>query len=237
MRKHLSVIMFIARSSACRLACLLVLMSAAQIAAFLFIMDGMGDMSLGLAFSRSRTGLICAVSFVLYMAVLCLPGCEFGAKSGYTLRRLRISERMVYFWQAGYNLCCFLIFWFVQLAVVLLLCRIYMSRTGGPQDVFLAFYRHSFLHSLLPLDETTRYARNAFLAVALGLTSAYFPFSQRYGRIAVSTLLSTGTALVLFSDSMGSTGTDMIVMFLSTVYTAAAVWGVLKRRTDHEAGA
>lgn len=234
MKKHLSVLMLFARSSIYKLLGLLILMAAAEAALFLLVLGRSPDSPLEMIFSQGKTAIVCGVAFVLYTALLCLTGCEFGSKQGYTLRRLRVSEWGIYFWQAGYNLCCYLIFWFVQLAAALLLCRLYMSRGGGPQDVFLVFYRNSFMHSLLPLDETSRYIRNLLLAPALGLATAYFPLCQRYGRPAAGTVILTGLTLGLFADAMGGLGTDVIVILLSVLLAAASVWGVYNRRKCYE---
>ncbi len=234
MKKHLSVLMLFARSSIYKLTGLLVLMAGTETALFFLALEKAPDIALETVFSRGRTGIVCAVAFVLYTVVLCLTGCEFGSKQGYTLRRLRVSEWSVYFWQTGYNLCCYLIFWFVQLAAALLLCGLYMSHGGGSQDVFLAFYRSSFLHSLLPLDETSRYVRNAVLAPALALAAAYFPLCQRYGKLAVGTIFLAGLTVVMFSNAMGGFGGDAIVILFSGFFAATSVYGVYRRRKHYE---
>ena len=55
------------------------------------------------------------------------------------------------------------IFWAAQVLFVLLLCRVYLAKADpacvNAQTVFLAFYRQKFLHSLLPLAETSRWVR------------------------------------------------------------------------------
>lgn len=234
MKKHLSVLMLFARSSIYKLLGLLILMAAAEAALFLLVLGRSPDSPLEMIFSQGKTAIVCGVAFVLYTALLCLTGCEFGSKQGYTLRRLRVSEWGIYFWQAGYNLCCYLIFWFVQLAAALLLCRLYMSRGSGPQDVFLVFYRNSFLHSILPLDETSRYIRNLLLAAALGLETAYFPLCQRYGKPAISTGLIAGVTVVMFAGAMGSFGTDVMIILLSAVFAAVSVRGAYSRRERYE---
>ena len=110
-----------------------------------------------------------------------------------------------------------------------------MARGGGVQDVFLVFYRNSFLHSLLPLDETSRYIRDLLLAAALGLETAYFPLCQRYGKPAISTGLMAGMTVVMFAGSTGSFVTDVMVMLLSAVFAAVSVCGAYSRRGSYEA--
>lgn len=223
MKKQLSVLMLLIRSSFYKLLALLAVMAAVQAALFYLVLRTGRELTLPELFSKGKTGIVCGVAFVLYTAVLCLTGCELGSKQGYTLRRLSISERSIFFWQAGYNLCCYLLFWFVQLAAVLIICRLRMAQTGGPQDVFLMFYQDPFLHSVLPLDESSRYVRNAAMAAAMGCVTAYFPLCQRRGGFAVSTVFMTGVSVVFFAAEMGSFSRDIIVILLSVLFASTAV--------------
>lgn len=235
MKKHLSVLMLLVRSSFYKLLALLAAMAAVQTALFYLALRAEPELALPALFSKGRTGLICGAAFVLYTAVLCLTGCELGSKQGYTLRRLSISERSVYFWQVGYNLCCYLLFWFVQLAAVLFISRLRMAHTGGPQDVYLMFYQNSFLHSVLPLDETSRYVRNAAMVVAMGCVTAYFPLCQRRGGFAISTVFMTGVTVCFFAAGLGACGRDVVVILLSVLFASTAVGkSVTGRRGDED---
>lgn len=146
---------------------------------------GLGSTGLEQLFTRSWAALVCVVFFTVAIFLLILTGYEHGSKQGYTLRRLSVSERSVFLWQAVYNTFCCFLFWAVLLGIALALCKLYVAKVGleyvSGQTIFLAFYRNNFLHSLLPLEETSRYIRNVVLILGLGISSACFPFKQRRG--------------------------------------------------------
>lgn len=101
----------------------------------------------------------------------------------YTLRRLGLPERYFILWNALYCALVYLIFWAAQLAFALLLCKYYTTVTNpdflNPQTVFLAFYRSDYLHSLLPLAETSRWVRNIAYVIGLGACTAASPCLER----------------------------------------------------------
>lgn len=245
MREHLSVLMLMARSTIYKVLGIFFLMAAAEGGLFYLALNravateapGAGSLEMegpqmnitGMeqVFQQSRIIWIFALTFLLITALLCLTGTEFGGKQGYTLRRLSIPERTIFLWQAFYNTCCFFLLWAVQLFIVLALCKLYAEKMDPvavtQQTVFLAFYRNSFLHSLLPLAEISRYARNVLLVLGLGISSAYFPFRQRRGETGVQVIILTAIALIFFSRSMGSLGGDIFVIVLS-LWVTASCW-------------
>ena len=70
------------------------------------------------------------VCFLLASALLSITGCEMGARCGYTLRRLSVSERTIFAWQWGYNSACFLLLWLVELLTAFGLCTLYTMKAG-----------------------------------------------------------------------------------------------------------
>ena len=119
MRRHLSVLMLIARSTIYKLLGLLVLMVCAEGALYYVTLKKIltdGSMfSVEELISNSHIIWVFAVFFVIITILLCLTGCEYGSKQGYKLRRLRISERSIFLWQSIYNIFCYLVIWAVQL--------------------------------------------------------------------------------------------------------------------------
>lgn len=239
MRKHLSVLMLAARSTVYKVVGLLLIMAAVQAALFRFALQNDESSGLELLITQSRVPLVCGVCFLILCALLSLTGCELhGSKLRYTLQRLSVDERTTVLWWAAYNIICLIIFWGVQLAVVLLLCRIYTAqadpaRVSG-QTVFLAFYRNKFLHSLLPLGETSRYIRNVLLIVGLGVSSACFSFRLRHGEKGIAVIVLAAAAVVFFPQTMGSFGNDLFMYVLTLAVTASAVSGLWNGR-DNEA--
>lgn len=241
MKQHLSVLMLMARSTIYKILGVFFLMAAIQGGLFYTALNRVmaaETAGLELVFQQSRIIWVCALGFLLVTALLCLTGCESGGKQDYTLRRLSISEKSIFLWQTFYNTCCFFFFWIVQLFIVLALCLLYMKSIDttaiNDQAVFLAFYRSNFLHGLLPLDETSRYVRNAVLVFGLGITSAYFPLLQRRGKASLQVFILVAITLFYFPHNMGSLGTDILVIVLSLGLSASSLSGAFRRRDDDE---
>lgn len=228
MKRHLSIWMLMARSTICKVLGLLLALAAAD--GVLFALTLRKDTSiLGLeqVLAESHLSIVFGVCMVLLMAVLCLNGCEFSAKQGYTLRRLRVSQREIFLWQAAHNaVCCF---WLlaVQTLIVLALCRVYAAQDPdmvNSQTVFLAFYRVPFLHSLLPLADGWRYVRNAVLCAALGVCAAAFPVQQRQGNRGFAAVILTALTVLFFVQPVRSG--DFWLIGALVVITAVALLNV-----------
>jgi len=231
MKAHLSVFYLMARGTLHKVLLLLTLMAAAEGAAFSLLADGALGLEANIA--RCRPDLFFGAAFVLMTVLLWRNGCERGGRLAYTLYRLRVSRRAVFFWQAGYNAFCLLLLWAAQVLTVLGLCRLYPARAGAElisgQTVFLAFYRQPFLHSLLPLEELRRWLRNGFMILAYGLSAAAFPAALRRGKKFSLTAMATAAALLPgFTAKLGSVAGDRGWMLACAVLSAAAMataWG------------
>lgn len=160
--------------------------------------------------------IVFGICLLLLTALLCLNGCEFGTKQGYTLRRLRVSQREIFLWQAAQNALCYFLLWAVQTSLVVILCRYYVAHCQeitiwhpgmvNDQTVVLAFYRNSFLHSLLPLADVWRWVRNAVGCAALGVCAAAFPAQQRRGHRSVAAAILAVLSALFFVQPMGYNG-------------------------------
>ncbi|MEA4921125.1 MAG: hypothetical protein VB078_09415 [Clostridiaceae bacterium] len=174
--------------------------------------------------SNSRAPLLFYIGFLAVCAILCLNGTEFwGSRSGYTIQRLSISEKKLHIAWAIYYSLCFFLFLCLQLAVTYGLGMIYMAsplgKMSGNQTLFLAFYRSPFLHSLLPLAETSRAIRNVILCIALGISASSFSYLQRRDRKYGTMIAFSVIAAVSFQQEMGHFSIDMLVSIIS-IYTA-----------------
>lgn len=247
MKKHISVFMLMARSSVYGLLGVLIAMAAAEGALFYFALnktladERAGSVLSGLERVLSESGIIWGFGafFLLFMALLCATGCEFGSRQGYTLGRLSISERSIFAWQAVYNCVCLFVLWAAQLGIVLALIGLYDARVSpeafSGQSAFLAFYRNSFLHSLLPLEEGSRYIRNIVLIFGLGISAAVFPFKQRRGKWGWEAAALAAACLASFSGETGGLGGDVFLILLSVSLAAFAAAFVFKREDENEA--
>ncbi|MEA4891404.1 MAG: hypothetical protein VB085_02415 [Peptococcaceae bacterium] len=234
MKRYFSVLMIAARSTIYKITGLLLLMGAAEAALFYRLLQksaAEGPAPLESLITRSRLSLICGLAFFLLCVILSLVGYEFsGSKTRYTIQRLSLPEEAAVLLWAFYNMLCFLIFWAAQLLVVLLLCRLYISvmepTYWNRQTIFLAFYRSGFLHSLLPLEETSRWLRNGALILGLGLAGACFPLKQRRGQKGLAMAVLAALTFITFPQEMGSFGSDAIIMLIALGTAAYSFYGI-----------
>ncbi len=240
MKQHLSVLLLAMRSTIYWFLALCLALGVAEAVLFgLALSQAQGSEVIGLeqVFAQSRVALACGVFFVLLCVILSRIGCQFGGgKPGYTLQRLSVSERATVFWWAGNHGIWLFLFWMVQLAIALLLCRWYLSQMNlaevSGQTVFLAFYRNSFLHSLLPLAESSRYWRNGILLGSLSLCTACYSYRQRRGEKGLAVVVLVAMLLVWFVQPMGSFGGDLLLSLFALGLAANAVAGLWKERND-----
>ncbi|MGI6345476.1 MAG: hypothetical protein ACOX18_10690 [Bacillota bacterium] len=243
MKQHLSVLTLAARSTIYKVLGLLIAMAVVQgILFYLTLETSLANEPPGLeqVISQSRIALVCGAGFLLLCLLLSLTGYEIGgSKLRYTLQRLSIEEKTTVFWWAGYNAVCFFLFWAAQLVIALLLCRLYLTKvdaayTSG-QTILLAFYRNSWLHSLLPLADVSRYLRNAVFALCLGLSAACFSFRQRHDKIGIAVVVVAGLVAVSFALPMGDVLGDVMLSLTALVIAGGAMINVWRERgREHE---
>jgi len=212
--------MLIARSSLWKVLLSMLVMAIAEAAVF-YLRTAEKSVGLEAAFENSFTPYIFALAFIIITMFLCITGSEFGSKTGYTIKRLSITEKSVFYWQWFYNSSVYLMLLAVQIAVSLGLCELYKELIDPQyvtnQTVFLAYYRSEFLHGLLPLGDTTRWIRNAFLIVTLGASSAFFPYRNRRQKQSLEIIAAAIYTFIFFCGGLGEITTDILFCFFSTV--------------------
>lgn len=189
--------------------------------------------SLETVWSSGRMAIPFGVAAVVTAAVLMAFGSEGNVKVSYTFRRLSVSEKSVFVWQALYNTLCFFLLWAAEILIALALCRWYTAQVVSGyvnrQTVFLAFARNEFLRELLPLADTARWVRNGVLCLTLGTVAAWDTYAQRRsGKIHAAIVCALGVAAVAFLNSdvgitvpilVGSAGVFMILIALFNVFS------------------
>ena len=241
MKKHLSVFMLMARSTIYKVLVALVVMAVAEFGLFYGRMEvwAVGDTyNLETMIDGSHILWVFGAVFVLITILLCQTGCGFSSKIGYTLRRLSISERMVFVWQALYNSMVFCIFWMVQILLIFVFCRIYviMAPEGyvTNQTIFLAFYRNDFLHSLLPMEDAGFWVKNVLTVFSMGICSAHYPMAQRRGKKIQEVMLLTACVFVFFVGELGEYVSPSIIICCCMLCVLYAVFQVFSRDEDEE---
>ena len=145
-----------------------------------------------------------AGALILLSIVLWLPGCEFNEKTGYTLRRLSVTEKEVFVMQASCNAAAYLMLFLMQALTGFALCSIYTAlapeRLVSNQTIFMAFYRSPFLHALVPLEESSLWVRNGFLILTLGCAGALFPYVQRRKQFPFSPVFLLIVTVLFFAN-------------------------------------
>ena len=236
MKRHLSVLLWIARSSIYRILGVYVLMAAAQTALWYNAMQGWlssSDSSLEKVIDQSGMLLVFASGFLLQTVLLCLTGCAFGSRVDYTLQRLCISERTAFLWQAGYNTVCYLLLWAMQLVFAFCLGAWYAAAADAPlvsgQTVFLAFLRSSFWHNLLPLDAPFRLIRSLLMTLAMGVGTALVPYRQRHRRVPLLAVVVMVMTLLLWNTGIEELyAADMVSSWFSALAVGYGLYSMLK---------
>lgn len=218
MREKLSVLMLFARSSIKRICLTLFLITVVECGLFYFALhrfqEGInsGAMSLGTVIDRSRVFYVFVVAVALLYTHLIDIACEGGSHTGYTLRRLAISERQVTLLHWWFITGVLMIVWLFQALLALGLCMWYLkicpAELVNHQTLVLAFYRTNFLHNLLPMADMWCWVRNVALAVVAGIWMANSARGVRWGKkVGFGTYLILWLVVLAFTWSSGHSAT------------------------------
>lgn len=128
-------------------------------------------------FADSRIYMVFLAAFCLVAFALVLSHSEtYGTRSGYTLRRLRVSQKHLFWVTSAYNFLCFILLFVVQIFAALWMCRLYQERMPAElvpsQLEFLAFYRTGLLHNLLPLADVEKWVKSLLMLLAVSVSVA-----------------------------------------------------------------
>lgn len=240
MRKYVSVGLLVLRASLYKLAALLLASGAVQ--ALLVFLTLRRSTARGAVLSIERlvekSGIVWvfAACFVLTLVLLCRMGCAYGAKTGYTLKRLSVSEKAVFFCQSISNSLCLIVLWLMQAAFTYFLLSAASAgiEGAGVQGVMLAFYRSKFLHSLFPLASASLWIRNVVFALSIGISAAAFAWHQRRGKPGIGVGVLALIAFVFFCQDVGSVYTDCTLIFFVLTSVAAVLLNVLGKESGDE---
>ncbi len=245
MKKHLSVISHAARGVVYKLLIIIALTAAAQIFMFMRAADSLlaySDPRLGaptfidLTF-RAKLPIICGAGFVLLCAAVCLNGCELkGSRISYTYRRLRISESAVLAWHSGVNAVCFLTYWASQAAIAILFWVLYTKNANAAgliaQAPLVWFYNDEYLHTLLPIEDYLRFARNIIICLSLGFCSAAFSFRQRRGKRAWGIFVLALVTFFSFVQDMAEGSADAAMIGFCVLCCGIVLLGIYSATSE-----
>jgi len=180
MKRYRSIFMLLSRSVLYKLLAVFLETAALHTAVYFLLSN---QRNIEAIYNHWGMKVIFGIGLVTTTAMLMDTLSQSSSKLDYTVRRLRIENWRLCLCQSVFNTACFLMFWAVEILVALLLCRLWVSsrEVASHQTVYLAFYRSELLHSLLPLDDVSRWVRNIVVFVSLGICSACAPVIQSRG--------------------------------------------------------
>ncbi len=239
LRAHLSVFYLTVRRRSAAVAVLLLALALAEGVLFAIAMNravaGIGSLPPPATFERvmSESGMLIPFLpvFLCLTAILCGLAPAGVHRNDYTIRRLRISEGAYYIWQAVFAAVCYFLLAAVQ---VLLLFGagvwyVHAMEVQSPISVSqtaiaLTLYGHPFLHSLLPLGDSTRWFSSLFAILGMAVATAHADFGNRHKRARIAAAISLIILAALFPKEMGYRGQDLIIMIpVAVVFSALMI--------------
>ncbi|MBQ8518056.1 MAG: hypothetical protein IJ455_00430 [Agathobacter sp.] len=238
MKRYISVFEMITRSSIYKVLLILVGMVSAEAISFYSTFQKYSETTRNVEeyIQRSDYDLIFKIAYVLITIVIVLPGMNLGSTQSYTLQRLRIKEKRIFWLQALYNTMAYVLLWGAQLVTILVSVLVYRNNlpkgaTWNNQSVFLLFYENDFMHSILPLEDSPGWWVLGFLIVGTALVAAEFTKQQRRGKFAFEILLLVVAMLISFPRDVGYEFTFLAIS-LCIVYIIMGMRWILNKVDD-----
>lgn len=166
-------------------------------------------------FADSRIYMVFLAAFCLVALVLVLSHSEtHGTRSGYTLKRLRVSQKHLFWVTTAYNFLCFMLLFVVQIFAALWMCRLYQERMPAElvpsQLEFLAFYRTGLLHNLLPLADVEKWVMSLLMLLAVSVSVADRSRANRWWQVCALIVLLCLYVRWVALEGTGFQGTNVV---------------------------
>ena len=247
MKKYLSVFMLYTRSTLYKLLLIFILSSGAQIFFFyqeqksafwdLTAIDQYAS-SLSTMIYEAKVPVIFLIAYLLTLVLLMLTGLDGKGKMSYTIRRLSIPEEHHFFVQALYNTFAVFLLYGFEVITVYLIGLLFLNTAPesitSHQTLFINFYGNEFLHSLVPLDEISRWIRNLLIFFGLGFATAWHPHVTRRGKKHLKSIFYCVFVSGGFVASFGAMHNDLFFIFLSLIAIIFIAYMVIKKEVPYE---
>lgn len=212
MRGHLSVFMLFIRASLLPVLITGILMAAVQTGYYFYFCAG-DELLLENMVDNARFDIFFMVFAALMLFLLCRACAGRRGKPVYTLHRLSVGPKVIFIWQSLCNALLILVFFAVEIFTMLFISAHFISTAGEEyatsQSLMLAFYRCDFLHSLLPMEETSRWIRNLAIIIGMAIICANCSRKLRLGKLAVFLpAIAFAFVALTFVTDMGEGGLD-----------------------------
>ena len=226
MKRYVSVFEMIARSSIYKVLLVIVTMVVAEVVYLSYAFTSTQRVLMEVYIDERFFGTAFKVAYTLITLLLILPGMNLGSTQSYTLKRLRIKEKNIYWLQAVYNFLAFVILWGVQLLVILGFMVFYQNHLPEGavitnQTMFLAFYRVDFMHSILPLEDRTNWMMLFSIGAVTALAAAECTKLQRGGKFAFELCVMVATTWIVFPRELGY---DFSLWLIATGSVCVVMW-------------
>lgn len=218
MKRYISVFEMIVRSSFYKVLLITGIMVVVQAIGFGLTMMSPSGLMIEIYIDQSHYSLIFKIAYLLLTAVLVLHGMNIGSVQSYTLQRLRIPEKRIFWLQALYNFFAYILLWGVQLMMILVSIFVYQKNLPdgvelSNQTMFIAFYRNDFMHSILPLEDVPGWSVLILIGITSAFVTAEFTKLQREGKFAFEILLLLATVIISFPRQLGYDAAFTLVGF------------------------
>ena len=178
-----------------------------------------------------------AIGFISITLCLVFSGFSTGTNQNYTLKRLQIKEWKIYLLQCLFNSMCYVLFWAMQVIVLLVISNLYCMEAGNVtnQTVVLAFYRNAFMHSILPLGATYRWVENIIMLFGCAVTSTSFTVQLKRGKFDIAIVVVVGICLLAFTKPLGEHAYTGIILSILIWVIHGFLW-IFKKEYEDERG-
>ncbi|MBR2410342.1 MAG: hypothetical protein IKB08_01315 [Clostridia bacterium] len=241
MKKYISVFYLTARESIYKIFVLWLASALVQTAAMWLTLN-FNDSFLKVAFFTSKAFIpvIFSITLILTALLLSKTGMQFNSKTGYTLRRLRIKERKVFYIQTLYN---FMMLFCLLVSEVLLIFVLIKGFKGmhpeeglSVQTEFKAFYKDLFIQNLFAGRDILRIVRNIITVLSLSLNLSAFSFLIRRNSKWIGALLVTALSVMVFvsAPSIRMIDADIIFMIPLVMFIIFALIAVCVKEEQYD---
>ena len=236
-----SVFALYARASMVKLLILLILIAVLQTEAFYVLSKNCLRLDEAFIASERVSAIIAAAGYMLFVFVTDRSVIGKSTKTVYTMKRLKIGEWTSLAVHTLYCILMLLVFWGVQVLVILTEYKLFTAGTTGASgfrdiDLFMITYRSKLLHGFLPLDDTTLLLRNitAIVFQALAISERHLIASYSY-RKKLDLVYTTALWIVLtFPSAIGGDMQNLLGYFIILSSSVAGIAVAISRTSGDE---
>lgn len=240
MKRHISILQLIARTSFWKVLLVLCAMTVSQVLLF-FVMGAGEEPYLLDAMQRVPSFAVVLIGLILLSCALYIPMSDRGGRMNNLILRLGLTEKQIFWIHVMYNVLIYSLFVMAQALTMLLLCLIHDWVTPGDMDpmaVFVTSYQHPLFHRFFPLHNVVGWINHLILIVGMSICTAAYPIRQRHRFGSLCTNIMTAYAAVYYCGLVEGDYlhfSEMALPFIVTlILVAICLYGVLTLEVDDD---